>query len=115
MSEIYREEEIAFHDQNALKPAFSFDLQKYKTTNSINDSVVIVGTPFISPTKKDKIVISPTLFSDNKIFYEFDIKDVITWEELDKIVNSNGTAITLIKLYIKKGTVGLKYEPILFK
>ncbi|MCR4422363.1 MAG: hypothetical protein NUV32_07835 [Exilispira sp.] len=115
MSEIYKDEGVSVHDQNALRPAFSFDLQKYKTNNSINDALIIVGAPFISPIKKDKIVISPTLFSENKIFYEFDMKDIITWEEIDKIVNSKGTTITLIKLYIKKGTIGIRYEPVLFQ
>lgn len=115
MSEIYHEEKINMNDQNALRPAFSFELQKYKSSNSINDSVIIVGAPFINPVKSDKIIISPSIFSETKIFYEFDIKDVITWEEIDKIVNSKGTTITLIKLYVKKGTIGIRYEPVLFQ
>ncbi len=115
MSEIYKDEDINIDDQNALRPAFSFDLQKYKKSDSINDAIIIVGAPFINPVKTDKIVISQAIFSENKIFYEFDIKDVITWEEIDKIVNSKGTTITLIKLYIKKGSIGIRYEPVLFQ
>lgn len=114
MSEIHDNEEKVLKDQNALRPAFNFDLQKYKKSDSINDAIVIVGAPFINPIKSDKIVISPAIFTDNKIFYEFDIKDIITWEEIDKIVNSRGSTITLIKLYIKKGTIGIRYEPVLF-
>lgn len=113
MSEIYYEEKI--NEQNALRPALSFELQKYKSSNSVNDAIIIVGAPFINPLKKDKIVISTSIFSENKIFYEFDLKDVITWEELDKVVNSKGTTITLIKLFIKKGTIGIRYEPIIFQ
>jgi len=115
MSEVYKDEEISLNDQNTLRPAFNFDLQKYKSTSSIKDSIIIIGAPFVNPLKNDKIVISPAIFSENKIFYEFDIKDVITWEELDKIVNSKGSTITLIKLYIKRGTIGIRYEPILFQ
>ncbi len=115
MSEIFKDKETKIDEQNALRPAFTFDLQKYKSSSSIKDAIIIIGAPFINPLKNDKIIISPTIFSDNKIFYEFDIKDIITWEEIDKIVNPKGSTITLIKLFIKKGTIGIRYEPVLFQ
>ncbi len=87
------------------------DLQQYDFEEAARNAICFIGTPFKNPSRKDKVVLTPSAFGLNKVFYEFDVKDVVKWEEIDKIVDNKGNTLPVIKLYIKKNSNALKYEP----
>jgi inorganic pyrophosphatase len=110
-----KDKESSENETNALLPFHSSELMKFKSDETTKDAVIFYGVPFKNPLKKDKIVISPTMFSTSSIFYEFGINDIITWDEVEKIVNPSGTSLTLIKLYVRRGSVAIRYEPVLIE
>jgi len=50
-------------------------------------------------------------FSDDKLFYEFPVSSISFIEEIGTITSVDGRSAQKLRLWIKKGTVGLKYSP----
>lgn len=91
------------------------ELSQYDATVSLHDAVIIIGAPFKNQSNPDKLFISPTLFSNSKIVYEIERSDVLRWEEMDNIVDSDGRTVYVIKLYVRRGAHAVKYEPIILQ
>ena len=45
------------------------------------------------------------------MFFEFNINDIVHVEELSSIVNEAGESLRIVKIWVKKGSLGLRYEP----
>ena len=86
------------------------DIKEYDPNVMLKNAVVYIGTAFKTQDKK-KFIISPTLFSKKKVFYEFNIDDLLKWEEIDNIVDNEGHTIIVVKAWIKEGAKGIKHEP----
>ncbi|MGB4270633.1 MAG: inorganic pyrophosphatase Ppa, partial [Spirochaetota bacterium] len=64
---------------------------------------------------KSKIILLSDPFSDKKIFYEFSIDTIDLVEELGTISSQDGKNALQIRIWVKKGTVALKYEPFIIE
>ncbi|MCX8059174.1 MAG: hypothetical protein N3A58_07150 [Spirochaetes bacterium] len=96
--------------ENLLESIKFKDLKAYDVNEATVNSVCFIGTPFKNPTIQDKIFISNLFFSDMNTFFEFDIKDIIKFEEIDTIVNKDGNSYSLYKIWVRKGAKGIKHE-----
>lgn len=86
-------------------------IDKYRKINFVESHAAFVGTPKKHQYDKSKIILLSDPFSEKKIFYEFLIDTIDLVEELGTISSENGTNALQIRVWIKKGTPAIKYEP----
>jgi len=91
------------------------EIKGFNSDEASLDAVCFIGTPFKNTNVKDKIFLSSNLFSIKKVFYEFSIKDIIKFEEIDNIVNVQGNSYSIYKVWVKKGAKALKHEPFIIE
>ena len=90
-------------------------IDKYRNINFFETHVAFVGTPKKHQYDKSKIIIVSDPFTDKKIFYEFSIDSIDLVEELGTISSSDGKNALQIRVWIKKGTLAVKYEPFIIE
>ena len=75
------------------------------------DNVAFSGAPRKHPYDDKKLLLISDPFSSNTIFFEFKLTDITHITELSQIATENGDIVKLVKIWVKKGSLGLKYEP----
>ncbi|MBN1696415.1 MAG: hypothetical protein JW881_02770 [Spirochaetales bacterium] len=99
-------------------------ISKYLDTQTIHDivkynrkqdyskgNVSFTGAPRKHPYDPKKLLLVSDPFSSNTIFFEFNLKDITHLEELSQIASEKGDILKLIKIWVKKGSLGVRYEP----
>ncbi len=95
-----------------LQKAGIFEIEKYSShPNYSKDCVAFTGAPRKHPNDPDKLILISDPFSTNTIFFEFKMDDIKHMEELPSIVSETGESLKIVKIWVKKGSLGLKYEP----
>ncbi len=89
----------------------SFDLEKYRDIRFADTHVSFEGTPKKHSTDKTKVIIVDDPFAEEKSFYEFPISSIDYIEEIETIASEDGRTAPKLRLWIRKGTMGFKYEP----
>jgi len=97
--------------ENAIEKLKVKEIKEYNIDEASLDAICFIGTPFRNTGLKNKLLLSSSLHLKNNIFFEFDVKDIIKIEEIDKIVDNQGNSIPVIKIWVKKGSKALKHEP----
>jgi len=74
------------------------------------------AVPFVGQLKKNegdpsKIFLRTERFANQSILLEFNQKDVVYAEDLKTITKNDGTAFRIVKIWLRKGTIGVKLEP----
>lgn len=87
------------------------EIKEYNIEEASLNAICFYGSLFKNPGVKNKILLTPILFLKKNIFYEFNINDIIKIEEIEKITDSSGNLLTIVKLWIKKGAKAIKHEP----
>ena len=89
-----------------------YDIAKYNNTdNFIEKAVSFKGSPRKHPYDSEKIILIVNPFSSDTFFYEFLVKDIIHYDELPSMVTDTGEALPIVRLWVLKGTIGMKYTP----
>jgi len=84
------------------------ELVRYRS-GAPQDAVAFIGTLRKHPYEKEKcILISEG--SETAIF-EFRKADVLAVEEMPSLVDEAGASRTVAKLWVRRGSLGLRYEP----
>jgi hypothetical protein len=99
-------------------------IRKYLTTESLNEivkystfadyskgHVAFAGAPKKHPYDSEKIILIQDPFSSHTTFYEFRIADIAHVDELPQIVAESGESLTMVRIWVKKGSFGVRYEP----
>ncbi len=98
--------------QKYLETGRSFDIEKYSHHPDYSkDSVAFSGAPRKHPYDRDKMLLISDPFSASTLFFEFRMKDVVHVEELSSIVSEAGEGLRMVKIWVRKGALGLRYEP----
>ena len=79
------------------------DRDKIKQTH-----VAFSGSLRQHPHDPEKIILMAEVFSNNTTFYEFKSDDIGFAEKLPNIVNTSGEDISMVMLWVKKGSVGIR-------
>jgi len=99
------------YPQEALK----FEIQAYKKPKDIRlmrkTHVAFSGSPQKHPYDRDQVILVADPFSTNNLFYEFTKKDISYVEELPNIVNQGGETITMVRVWVKKMSIGIRCSP----
>jgi hypothetical protein len=99
------------HAQKTIK----FEIQTYrppkdrKTLRTTH--VAFSGSPQRHPYDANKIILIADPYSTHHFFYEFYKDDIAYVEELPNIVNLDGDTITMVRVWIKKMSIGMRCSP----
>jgi len=76
-----------------------------------NDGVPFTGHPRAHPSDKSKLILVNDPLGDEPTVLEFNLEDVLFVKESSSAVTEAGEGVPLVKLWIKRGAVGVKLEP----
>ena len=102
-SESYPQEAVKFHIQAYQKPK---NVQALRKTH-----VSFSGSPKKHPYDTDKVILVSDPFSTNTLYFDFNKDDISYLEELPNLVNLDGETITMVSIWVKKMSVGIRCSP----
>ena len=79
--------------------------------NQHNDGVPFAGYPRVHHSDKTKLLLVNDPFGNTPTILEFKIEDILYVEETPSAVTESGEGVPLVKLWIKRGSVGVILEP----
>jgi len=85
-------------------------ITKY-TKGQPNDGVPFKGFPRVHPSEKNKLILVKDPLGNEPVVLEFKLDDILFVEEIPSAVTESGEGVPLVKLWIKRGAVGVKLEP----
>ncbi len=92
-----------------------FEIQTYQKPRDpkalVKTHVPFSGSLQRHPYDEEKIVLITDPFSSNTIYYEFKIADITCLEELPNIVDLKGNAIVMVRIWVKKSSIGVRCAP----
>lgn len=98
-----------------LKGAEKFEIEAYKKPRDSKQlsrtHVSFSGAPQKHPYDSEKIILVVDPYSSNTFYYEFRAGDISYVEELPNIVNLEGKTITMVRIWVKKMSIGLRSTP----
>jgi hypothetical protein len=98
-----------------LQETKKFEIQAYekpKDWQMLKDShVSFSGTPRKHPYDPDKVILIADPYSTNTFYYEFRADDIAYVAELPSMVSLEGESITMVRLWIKKMSIGVRCTP----
>jgi hypothetical protein len=98
--------------QKLLERTKYFEIDTYKRLPEFAaNHVAFTGTPEKHPTDIEKIVLIPDPFSTNISYYEFEVKDIDGVEELASLVTPEGKSIRMLRIWVRKGSIGVRATP----
>jgi len=75
------------------------------------DSVQFTGYPRVHPSEKTKLLLVHDPLGAEPVLLEFKLEDILFVEEVHSAVTEAGEGIPLIKLWVRRGAVGMILEP----
>ena len=98
-----------------LKKAEKFEIQAYKRPKDLNalkeTHVAFSGSPRRHPYDVKKVILVADPYSTQNHYYEFNKADISYLEELPSIVTLEGETVTMVRIWIKKVSIGLRCSP----
>ena len=95
--------------------ASRLEIQAYKRPRDPRElkktHVPFTGSPRKHPYDQAKILLVADPYGSATFYYEFNGKDIDYVEELPKVVNVEGKAITMARVWVKKRSIGLRATP----
>jgi inorganic pyrophosphatase len=89
-----------------------YELMKYdKRPDLLKEAVPFTGVVRKHPYDPEKLLLVTEPFSTETGFYEFLIEDVISYEEMPSIATEEGESLFTMKLWVRKGSMGIQYHP----
>ena len=99
------------YPQEALK----FQIQAYKKPKELHvlkeTHVSFSGSPRKHPYDPNKVILIADPFSTNNLYFEFNKDDVSYVEELPNLVDLDGNAIAVVRVWVKKLSVAIRCTP----
>jgi hypothetical protein len=86
------------------------EIIQYTGKNKTKDCIAFTGTPKKHPYDEHRIVLVVDPFSSHTNFFEFNISDIAAVEEIPSLATEEGTNVKMVKVWVKKGSIGMKYE-----
>ena len=99
-------------DATFLQKAKKFELQSYERPRNAKELLKIhvpfTGSPRRHPYDDHKVVLIPDPYSTRTYYYEFNAPDITHAEELPSLVDMNGDAVPMVRLWVKKKSIALQ-------
>jgi hypothetical protein len=75
------------------------------------DGIPFTGYPRANTAEKDKLILVNDPLGPEPVVLEFKLDDILYVEEVPSAVTKAGEGVPLVKLWIKRGSVGVIIEP----
>lgn len=86
--------------------------KKPKDIKNLKDThVAFSGSPRKHPYDAYKIILVADPFSQQNHYYEFSTDDIAYVEELPNIVNLNDEVIPMVRLWVRRKSIGVRCTP----
>jgi hypothetical protein len=86
------------------------ELVRYRSA-APQDAVAFAGTLRKHPYEKEKCILICEEAAAEPAVLEFRKADVLAVEEMPSIVDESGASRSVAKLWVRRGSLGLRYEP----
>jgi len=100
-----------------LRKAERFEIEAYKKPQNPEDlkknHLSFSGSPAKHPHDPARAILIPDPCSSIPSYYEFKKKDIAYVEELPNIVTLEGETVTMVRIWVKKKSIGLLCSPFL--
>jgi hypothetical protein len=100
---------------NFLQEVKNFEIQSYKRPKDLKvlkkTHMPYTGSPKKHPYDPKKCILISDPYSWNTFYFEFRIADISYVEDLPKLVNLEGEAIPMVRIWVKKMSVGVLCSP----
>ena len=73
--------------------------------------MAFVGAPRKHPYDENKILLVREPFTADTLFYEFNTADILQVDKMPSVGTEGGKNIAMARVWIKKGSLGMRYEP----
>ncbi|MFZ5572754.1 MAG: inorganic pyrophosphatase Ppa [Thermodesulfobacteriota bacterium] len=94
-----------------------FEIQAYGKPQGIQElrkhHIPFSGSPRKHPYDNNHVILVADPYSSASFYYEFRASDIACVEELPHIVNPDGEAVHMVRVWVKKRSVGLRCTPFL--
>ena len=96
-----------------LSAAPLHNITRYETAEEdyAGECIKFEGAPKKHPYDQEKILLVIQPFSRDTVFYEFRVKDIRHAENIPSIATDSGSNLLMARIWVKKGSMGVKYEP----
>lgn len=88
----------------------SVEMQAYRSEPP-QDAIAFSGTPRKHPYDDGKIILISDPHDGDSSIYEFKAEDVVGAQDLPSPVNAAGESFPIVRLWIRRKAVGIRYEP----
>ena len=85
-------------------------IAKYSKSQT-NDGVPFAGFPRAHPSDKTKLILVNDPLGSEPVVLEFKLDDILYVEEIPSVITEEGEGVPLVKLWVKRGAVGVILEP----
>ena len=75
------------------------------------EAVAFTAAPRKHPYDEKKILLIKDPFSSDTVFYEFNKEDILQVDPMPNLGTDSGRNIQMARIWVKKGSLGLRYEP----
>jgi inorganic pyrophosphatase len=87
-----------------------FEVQVYKKPKSLKllqeTHIAFTGSPRKHPYDSERVILVTDPYSKNTSYYEFKTLDISYVEELGNLVNMDGEAVLMARVWVKKKSIG---------
>jgi len=87
-----------------------YEIQAYKSEVP-QDALAFIGSPRKHPYDDSKIVLLTEQSGGDSAILEFKAADVVGAEDLPSPVTEGGKSYRIVRLWVRRGAVGIQYEP----
>ena len=95
--------------------AAKFQIEAYKKPRDLHllrqNHVSFTGSPKKHPYDANKVILIADPFSSDNLYYEFIKEDISYVEELPNLVDLDGETIAVVRVWVKKLSVGIRCTP----
>ena len=98
-----------------LQRTEKLEIEAYKKPKDLKSllksHVAFTGSPQKHPNHSKKVILISDPFSTNTFYYEFIKEDISYFEELPNLVDPNGETVPMGRIWVKKGSLGIRCTP----
>ncbi len=99
----------------SLQKAEKFEIEKYKAPKDARSlsktHVPYTGSPQKHPLDPEQIILVPDPYNEISPYFEFSKNDITYVEKLANIVNLDGEAVSMARIWVKKGSFAVQCTP----
>ncbi len=100
---------------NLLATATKKELQKFDANMNREELsanfISFTGAPRKHPYDSSRLLLVLDPFSQHTSYYDFETGDIAYAEEVNTLVTPEGESVTMVRLWVKKGCIGIHSSP----